>query len=201
MDWATLEDQAANSSCKTSLSSFVWPTLWVYLWWTFPSEFSSSPSMQRCKNKIIRYIRIIIYNQQLKFPSHVVMTTLRPDILLVSEVTRNIVMLELTVLWEDHLEEAHERKKMKYEELVIDCRKQGWKARRMPIGNRSTKPWVHWESPEWGGQKPSGTSQRQRRKTQDGSGSVEEVYGEELMPTEHKSGSDHPRLGRLGEGV
>ncbi len=68
------------------------------------------------------------------------MTTLRPDILLVSEVTRNIVMLELTVLWEDHLEEAHERKKMKYEELVIDCRKQGWKARRMPIGNRSTKP-------------------------------------------------------------
>lgn len=35
--------------------------------------------------------------------------------------------------WEDRLEEAHERKMAKYEELVIDCRKQGWKARCIPI--------------------------------------------------------------------
>lgn len=64
---------------------------------------------------------------------HIAMTTLRPDILLVSEASKNIVMLELTVLWEDRLEEAHERKRNKYEELVINCRKQGLKAKCMPI--------------------------------------------------------------------
>lgn len=71
--------------------------------------------------------------KQLKFPQHIATTTLRPDILLVSEATKNIVLLELTVPWEDRLEEAHERKMAKYEELVRDCRKQGWKARCMPI--------------------------------------------------------------------
>ena len=58
---------------------------------------------------------------------------LRPDILLVSESTKNIVIMELTVPWEDRLEEAHERKRTKYERLVINCREQGWKARCMPI--------------------------------------------------------------------
>ncbi len=41
--------------------------------------------------------------KQLKFPPYNITTTLRPDILLVSEVTKNIVMLELTVPWEDRL--------------------------------------------------------------------------------------------------
>lgn len=36
---------------------------------------------------------------KLKFPQHVAETTLRPDIVLVSEATKNIVMLELTVPW------------------------------------------------------------------------------------------------------
>ncbi len=71
--------------------------------------------------------------KQLKFPQHIVRTTLRPDILLVSEEMKNIILMELTVPWEDHLDEAHERKRTKYEELVIDCRKQGWKARCMLI--------------------------------------------------------------------
>ncbi len=71
--------------------------------------------------------------KQLKFPQHIVRATLRPDILLVSEETKNIILMELTVPWEDHLDEAHERKRTKYEELVIDCRKQGRKARCMPI--------------------------------------------------------------------
>ena len=41
--------------------------------------------------------------------------------------------MELTVPWEDRLGEAHESKRTKYEHLVINCRKQGWKARCMPI--------------------------------------------------------------------
>ena len=40
-------------------------------------------------------------------------TTLRPDILLVSESTKNIIIMELTVPWEDRLEDANEKKRTK----------------------------------------------------------------------------------------
>ncbi len=46
--------------------------------------------------------------RQLKFPQHVAKTTLRPDIVLVSEATKIVVMLELTVPWEEQIEEASE---------------------------------------------------------------------------------------------
>lgn len=46
------------------------------------------------------------------------MSTLRPDVVLVSETTRKVVLLELTVPWKDRTEEAFERKRAKYEELA-----------------------------------------------------------------------------------
>ena len=70
---------------------------------------------------------------QLKFPQHVAKTTLRPDIVLVSEATKNVVMLELTVPWEERMEEAFERKREKYDCLVSDCHRRGWKARCLPV--------------------------------------------------------------------
>ena len=57
---------------------------------------------------------------QLKFPQHVVKTTLRPDIILVSEATKNVVMLELTVPWEERMEEAFERKREKHDTTATD---------------------------------------------------------------------------------
>ena len=70
---------------------------------------------------------------QLKFPSHIAVTTLRPDIVLVSESTKQAVLLELTVPWEDRLEEAFERKLSKYAGLVSDCQLAGWRARCFPV--------------------------------------------------------------------
>lgn len=55
------------------------------------------------------------------------MTTLKPDIVLVSETTRQVVLLEVTVPWEDWMKEAFERKKAKYEELAGECRSRGWR--------------------------------------------------------------------------
>ncbi|KAI2644199.1 Renalase [Labeo rohita] len=49
--------------------------------------------------------------RQLKFPDHITSTTLRPDMVLTSESTKQVVLLELTVPWEDRIEEAFERKK------------------------------------------------------------------------------------------
>ena len=63
------------------------------------------------------------------------MTTQRPDIALWSTSTRQEAMLELTVPWEEleRLEEAHERKKLKYQGLVDECRDNNWKVWCLPV--------------------------------------------------------------------
>lgn len=71
--------------------------------------------------------------KQLKFPETVATTTLRPDMLLISETSKHIVLLELTVTWKDRIEEANERKRAKYAELVEECQNNGWRARCEPI--------------------------------------------------------------------
>lgn len=73
------------------------------------------------------------FGSQHKFPQHVVKTTLRPEIVLVSDATKNVVMLELTVPWEEWMEEVFERKREKYDSLVSNCHRQGWKARCLPV--------------------------------------------------------------------
>ena len=70
--------------------------------------------------------------KQLQFPE-VVHTTLRPDIVLSSKKTKKIVIIELTVPWEERCSQANERKKAKYEELVQQCREAGWQAWNYPI--------------------------------------------------------------------
>ncbi|KAI8489350.1 hypothetical protein Bbelb_327930 [Branchiostoma belcheri] len=72
-------------------------------------------------------------DKQLKFPDHIVATSLRPDVVLWSDSTKQVIMLELTVPWESRIVEAHERKRAKYTELVIDSQKRGWRARCAPV--------------------------------------------------------------------
>lgn len=71
--------------------------------------------------------------KQLKFPEVVAKTTLRPDIVVTSVASKQVSLLELTVPWEDRMEEAHERKRAKYSELVEECQSNGWRARCQPI--------------------------------------------------------------------
>ncbi len=64
--------------------------------------------------------------RQLKFLNHITATSLCPDMVLTSEYTRQVVIVELTVPWEDRLEEANERSSKEQEsqvaELVEKCR-------------------------------------------------------------------------------
>ncbi len=71
--------------------------------------------------------------RQLKIPTHITQSKLRPDIILVSEATKQLILLELTVPWEERMEEAQERKREKYQELMEDCRRNGWRTRCMPV--------------------------------------------------------------------
>ncbi|KAL3976498.1 mitochondrial import inner membrane translocase subunit TIM8 [Sarotherodon galilaeus] len=71
--------------------------------------------------------------KQLKFPQNIAKTSLRPDMIIISEASKQLIMLELTVPWEERIEEANERKRGKYQELVQECRGRGWKTFYEPI--------------------------------------------------------------------
>ena len=71
--------------------------------------------------------------KQLKFPSRITSTRLRPDMIIVSDSTKQLIILELTVPWEERMDEANERKRSKYQELVDECRRQGWKTIFEPL--------------------------------------------------------------------
>ena len=116
--------------------------------------------------------------RQLKFPENIAVTTLRPDMVLVSE-----TLLELTVPWEDRMEEAFERKRAKCEELAGECRSRGWRTRCNPI--------------EVGCRGFIGQSLIRALKML----GVKGLHNRPHKLLRHKPGRDQPRLGRLGEGV
>ncbi len=71
--------------------------------------------------------------RQLKIPTHITQSKLRPDIILVSKATQQLILMELTVSGEERMEVAQERKREKFQELVENCRKNGWRTRCMTV--------------------------------------------------------------------
>ena len=72
-------------------------------------------------------------NEKLVVPEDIVKTKQRPDIVIFSKTSKRIIFIELTVPWEEALEEAYERKKLRYTDLVEECKVNGWKAVCYPV--------------------------------------------------------------------
>ena len=47
--------------------------------------------------------------------------------------SRQVILGELTVPWEDNIQEAYERKLAKYADLKADCETRGWKVSCYPF--------------------------------------------------------------------
>ena len=60
-------------------------------------------------------------------------TTLRPDIVIWSTASKQVLLIELTVPWEERIELAYERKRTKYDDLKEQCEKAGWSTWCAPI--------------------------------------------------------------------
>ena len=71
--------------------------------------------------------------RQLQVLQCVAVTAMRPDMVLYSECERIVYFIELTIPFEDKIEEAFERKKLKYVELVVEARQEGWQAHTRPV--------------------------------------------------------------------
>ena len=71
--------------------------------------------------------------RRLQVPRCTVVTAMRSDMVLCSECERIVYFNELTIPFEDAIEEPFERKKFKYAELVTEAREQGWQAHTRPV--------------------------------------------------------------------
>lgn len=66
--------------------------------------------------------------RQLKFLEHIAITSLQQDvIIIISQATKQLIVLKFTVPWEERMEETNERKHTKYQELVEKCQEGGYK--------------------------------------------------------------------------
>ena len=64
----------------------------------------------------------------LQFPVHIIQTEKWPDTVAWSDSKKTVLLIELTVPWEENWEEAHERKENRYETLCAHYREKGWYA-------------------------------------------------------------------------
>ena len=62
----------------------------------------------------------------LQFPVHIIQTEKQTDIVTWSDSKKSVILIELTVPWEENRKEAHEQKKNRYETLRTDCVEKGW---------------------------------------------------------------------------
>ncbi|XP_078583820.1 uncharacterized protein LOC144866333 [Branchiostoma floridae x Branchiostoma japonicum] len=101
---------------------------------TFVREGEKRPATSRPSSNLLQKAKAwemrVDLGKKLQFPS-VVHTTLRPDIVLFAD--GNIVMIELTVPWEEGCDLAHERKRSKYQELLLECRAKGCNTWLFPV--------------------------------------------------------------------
>ena len=67
------------------------------------------------------------------FPSHIVPTDLRPDLVMWSDHPKKLDLFELTVCFETGFDDAARRKTMRYSELASDARAHGYCTTIIPI--------------------------------------------------------------------
>ena len=72
-------------------------------------------------------------NSRLYFPPDVIVTDLRPDLIIWSKEAKTIIIGELSVPWEDNIDERNEYKRGKYQDLVSDIQAQGWTVHLFPF--------------------------------------------------------------------
>lgn len=70
---------------------------------------------------------------KLVFPPEIAVTNLRPGMVMWSNKCKQVVLLELTVPWEERMSAAYERKKSKYTDLKNLCEENGWKVWCEPV--------------------------------------------------------------------
>ena len=100
----------------------------------FVKEGQKKPTQEPCSNS--SYLNSandwqvkVDLRGKLKIPSSITITDLRPDMIIVSESTKQLGIIELTVPNENRIEVSSEIKKAKYAPLAEEAKQKGWRVR------------------------------------------------------------------------
>ncbi|KAI8487984.1 hypothetical protein Bbelb_344320 [Branchiostoma belcheri] len=97
----------------------------------------ATPGVRRSREGLMRqgeWEMAVDLDTRLDFPRNICETTLRPDIVLCSSVQKTVLVIELTIPWEENIQAEYERKELKYQELVqLQCVENGWRSLLYPI--------------------------------------------------------------------
>lgn len=66
-------------------------------------------------------------------PTNILVTSQKPDLCIVNETDKNIILMELTIPFESNINAAHARKSARYEILVNDLENTGYNVEYHPI--------------------------------------------------------------------
>ncbi|XP_072178563.1 uncharacterized protein [Diadema setosum] len=91
------------------------------------SKTKSQRAFSSCLDEANDWKILAHLDKKLVFPQIVFVTSLRPDIVILSEEKRQVFIIELTVPDEAGMQRARERKRDKYEDLVLEIQKRRWK--------------------------------------------------------------------------
>ncbi|XP_033096040.1 uncharacterized protein LOC117100447 [Anneissia japonica] len=102
----------------------------------FVKRGEKTPTMKETRETILQLAHTwefqVDLGKRLQFPQ-VVYTTLRPDAVLWSTKSKKLIMVALSVPWEENCEIAYERKRAKYQDLLDSCKEKGWQTWLYPI--------------------------------------------------------------------
>jgi hypothetical protein len=98
-----------------------------------PPKSGSTP-LERDQLRLARDWKMLAdIGRQLVFPPEIATTTLRPDMVLWSRSLNKVFIIELTVPWENSVDEAYERKHLRYADLAAEARHHGWNTEVRPV--------------------------------------------------------------------
>ena len=120
--------------------------------------------------------------ERVRIPAAVSTTDLRPDITIVSAVTKQVILVELTVPIEDRIEVSGQMKRLKYQKIVNEGNQNGWSVKcwAVEVGCRGF-PAISMSS----FMKDLGYAGRQRKKVVEKLGSIAESASRSLWKASH----------------
>ena len=123
----------------TTESACIWICIWICITKLYNYTLSqnlnnphSSPNMKLLNGASDWRVSADL-KTSLQFPVHIIQTEKQPNIVAWSNSKKHVLLIELTVPWEENREEAHEQKKNRYETLHANCVEKGWICHVIPI--------------------------------------------------------------------
>lgn len=131
---ATLENRRTTVNSATPARLNILPAVTFVREGGAKTNRSALTSTEHCRlHSASDWKMLADVGQRLVFPPEIAATTLRPDLVLWSPSAKRVFIIELTVPWEESVEEAYERKHLRYADLAAEAQQRGWRTEVRPV--------------------------------------------------------------------